>query len=164
MLFTIGSSTTFADAKNRTGTKKSECLKYRLSKVILPSRDKASEVSEVTAEIFDVLGSLVGDEAGVLLLDKNVDLSMLNRIKKYGKSLVRMAKTETDRQVGWVIYYAAISNALVFRHSKITKIAYKPILHVCNELRKKKWVTPEIQRLLKSACICCQEHIKRGHL
>jgi hypothetical protein len=160
LLLTLGSSTTNADDIKRSENQKAELLKYRLSKVILPGHEKIEEVSEVTEEIFDILGSLVGDQVGELLFIRSVSVEMLRKIQKYGKHLVRMAKSDMDREVGYAIYYAAISNALVYRHKKITKLTYEELYDAYNSLRKKTWIGEEMQDIFKTACSYCRQHRK----
>jgi hypothetical protein len=148
-------------AESPSESQKAELLKYRLSKVILQDSTMVENMTEVTAQLFDIMGSVVGDSVQEILLDKHADLELLKKIKKDGKKLIRSAKTPNQREVGWVIYYAAISNPAAFGRPGISKMPAEELMKATYSLRKKTWIPAEIRKLFKLACLRCAQKRKQ---
>ena len=162
LLFNIGSGEGFADAKKKSSNqRKADLLKFRLSKVFLPERSETFEISPVTAHLFDVLGSLVGEQAGDIILNEYADRQLLYTVKRYGKALIRKAKTQPDRHVGWVIYYAAIASAYVFQDDQISRISEEKFYHAAKSLKNKSWIPKDIRYLFSQGYLRIKEQRKQ---
>ena len=148
-------------AQNPSENQKAELLKCRLSKVILQDSTLVNNMTEITAQLFDIMGSVMGDSVQEVLLDKHADLELLRKIKKEGKQMIRSAKTPNQRDVGWVIYYGAISNPVAFDRPGISKMPEDELMKATYSLGKKTWIPAEMRELFQLACSRCLQKQKQ---
>ena len=97
-----------------------------------------------------------GRPLGEALLDEATAPAVLERIKDYGKSLVRRKQSDAEHSVGTAIYYAAIASALVFQGTKITRHSYPALADAFDKLSEKPWMAPELLRQFSRAREICR--------
>ncbi len=102
---------------------------------------------------------LSGRALGEVMLDSATDLTIIKRIKDYGKKLAGRKDSEADHAVGIAIYYAAIASAMVFHEEKITQHSFRSLANAFDTLRKKPWVPSELSRhFLRARRYCIKKN------
>jgi hypothetical protein len=160
-LLNIGSTSPWWRQNTGANQKKSEQLYFQLSKVLLPERCQKEMLPKVLKHFHMVTGLLGCETIGNLLLNPMTEMYLVRNIKKYGKKLSLKAKTEVDHDVGATIYYAAIANALVFHHQRITRFSYQRLCHSYLMMSKKIWICGELLRLFEKARKYCELKIAK---
>jgi hypothetical protein len=98
-----------------------------------------------------------GESISNLLLNPKTELSVIKKIKDYGKDLASSADSEIERATATVIYYTAIASSLVFHNQRITEYSYKDLAQSFSMLAEKKWVIADFVKLFKKAKTFCNK-------
>jgi DNA-directed RNA polymerase specialized sigma24 family protein len=99
---------------------------------------------------------------GALLLDPDIDSSVLWQIKDRYREKAESSPSELERQVATVVYYAAIANALVFHEeslfgeNKITTFSYSELEGHLSQLLEIDWLTTDLASLFERAYVICR--------
>lgn len=99
---------------------------------------------------------LSGEPIGKLLLDPEMDIANIRKIKDHGKSLAGQTKSEAEHKAANVIYYGAIAHALAFHKEKITKFSYSDLQESFCHLSKERWIPKGLLDLFTAACKYCE--------
>jgi hypothetical protein len=108
------------------------------------------------------LESLAGKSLGEVLLDADTDIGLLQAVKTYGKKLSFTVDSDDENAVALTIYHAAIAGALVHHNKKISTSSYKTLDRSFAVFVDKKWLTPELKRLLSKAREICQKRLEEN--
>lgn len=103
------------------------------------------------------LKSVAGEPLGKLLQDPQVGLSVLERIKEYAKELGGSTKSQVERDVALVIYYAAIAGALLHHDKRITQYSYADLKDSFEALSKQTWIPQDLTEMFTRAFEHCKE-------
>ncbi|MFC1762177.1 hypothetical protein ACFL6U_08855 [Planctomycetota bacterium] len=114
----------------------------------LPSKDQS--------DLQQTIAFLTEDPIGQLLTDPDTDLTIIRRIKDYGRHISRSAKSRIQERVGRVVYYTAIAHALVYGQSKITKHIDDDLAVFFTKLANERWIPKDLTKLLHQARDECQ--------
>jgi len=131
-----------------------------LHKRLVSSLPKNATLLDALLVIMGKMGygmqSFTGKSLGDVLLDAKTDIGVLQAIKTYGKKLSLTADSEKERAVAVTIYHAAIAGALVHHDEKISSSSYNTLVKSFSLLLSKKWITPELNKILSSARTICR--------
>jgi len=106
------------------------------------------------------LRSTAGETLGQLLQDRDTELSTIQQIRDYTKSIGKQAKAKHHYDVSLVLYYAAIAHALIHHGKKITKFSYQDLEHSFAQLCREEWIPPLLHHLYGLAQNTCQQKMK----
>jgi len=131
-------------------------------------RDYLSDIQPLTSEVIETLPTLVqqmykkmprleGQSIESLLLSTNTQLNDLELVKNFAKQQVNSAQDEIEYEVTSVVYYAAISAALVYHQQKITSFSYEKLKDLLLTLVGKKWIPTELIHILEQAHKMCKK-------
>ena len=145
-----------ADAANLE-QEKAEVLHERLADVLPLEQAVLEALPAMLKHLYRELLPLAGESLGNMLQDSHTDISVVRKIKDYGKKTTAAASSEAQHDSGVAIYYAAIASALVFHDQKITQYSWQELEHSLCQLSKKPWITPELCGLLARAAEICKK-------
>lgn len=120
----------------------------------LPSGDLAAE-GLVGRVIRSVSGNTLGDH----ILAKKPTMAVLRRIKEYGAELSRSAQSEAERHTANIVYYAAIADALIWHHEKISDFSVEDLRKSFSALGELPWLEPSVAELFRQAVQACRDDI-----
>jgi len=159
-LFNIGSDTQSNEKAVSPDHRNAEMLRDYLSGT-LPLDHVVSELlPEILAECCQKMKLFTDQSFAALLADPATDISILNKIKDFNKTLVESAQSPEEHDVAAVVYYAAIASALVHHHKKITTFPYANLRDSFQKLIDSPWVTPDLVDLFQNAVGICQQNNK----
>jgi hypothetical protein len=120
--------------------------------------DRLTEAMEgVRRELLPVSGKPLGD----LLSSASAELTVLDTIKVRGKKLAAAAgASESERDTGLTIYFAAIASALVYHGQKISSHSSETLERSFAMLSEMQWMTPELVELFHKARQVCGEKLE----
>lgn len=101
--------------------------------------------------------SLAGKSLGDVLLDPRSDIGLLQAIKDYSKELSCSLVSEAETVVATTIYYASLASSLLHHNKKLTQYSYEVLAQKFAVLIDKKWMAPQLAKLLTRASKVCQE-------
>jgi len=136
--------------------RRSELLEDLLAESLPNSSQDKPLISKHLDSICDISGLTEGVSLRALLLHPETDISILHKIRKQGKILLRRAKSPEMRDVATTLYYAAIASALVFHNEKISKLSKDKLRQTLSALSQATWQPSDLAKLLKKAELCCQ--------
>jgi hypothetical protein len=102
------------------------------------------------------------ETVGDLLCNHKTTISVLKKLKEFGKSLFSEGKNSSHRDVGLTIYYGTIANSLVSHDVRITRLPYKELLGSFITLADKEWMPSQLQVLFRRAIDYCKAKDQRG--
>jgi hypothetical protein len=143
--------------------KKAELLHDQLAESLPLDPTATCMLPETLSHVLEQFKPLGGCSIGDLLLDPEVDLSVIWQIKDRYKERAKSCSSEVEREVATAIYYAAIANALLFheeslfRNDKITTFSYNELKESFSGLLNSSWLTPDLVGLFKRAQATCGE-------
>jgi len=146
-----------SQAKIGPDQEKAELLHDHLAETLPFEACKDGFVAENLSHLCQVPGLLTGESIRNLLNHSQTNISLIKKVKDYGKKLSKCATSESERDIANVIYYAAIANALVFHDLKISRFSYENLKNTFSTLIKSNWLTPDITQLFKTACNFCRQ-------
>jgi len=149
------------DARKRPsdGRNRRKMLRNRLSKTLPLSRSQINALPVVLGQLCHTIGLLAGETMMAMLCDPSTDISLIIRIKLYGKRLSVDAQSDAEIEAATVIYFAAIASALVNHDRKITKSSYERLLAFLSYFAKEKWIPGDLSDLFRVARRCCRARI-----
>ena len=101
---------------------------------------------------------LSGRPLGELILSPTTDLAVLQTIKAHGKQLAsRPGCSESERDCGLSLYFAAIASAVLFHSQKITTHSYENLERSFRSLSEKPWMASNLAELFAQAKTLCRE-------
>lgn len=92
-----------------------------------------------------------GETLGRVLTDPSSDIKTIKKIKRYAKNAGSEKKSESERTVAGVIYYAAIANALLYHKVKIRTHSGRTLQNAFENLSVKPWMSKELAGLFAKA-------------
>ena len=135
--------------------KKSELLHDRLESS-LPNDSQTEKILPNTlGEIRNTINLLISEPIGKLLQNTGTDITVIRKIKDYGKRLSISANSDIELETANTIYYAAIGFCLVNHNHRITKFSYKDLEHYFSLLSTKIWIPQYLRNLFLSASQYC---------
>jgi len=140
--------------------KKTQMLNSRLAQTLPLDKSQIGALHVVLGELCHTIGLLAGGTILALLHDPSTDISLIVRIKRYGKRLFVRAGSEAEHEVATVIYLAAIASALVYHDVVITKSSYRKLVVFFSCFTKEKWIPRDLSDLLRVARKCCRARAK----
>jgi hypothetical protein len=159
-LFNIGRDTKTPDKKMGGKQKKAEMLRRWLSQTLPLDKSQTNMLPAVLGQLCHTMGVLAGETIVSLLHSPSTDISLIERIKQYGKELSSRAESKAEHEAATALYYAAIAHALVFHGERITRFSYKKLENSFSRLVKEKWISKELSVLFKIAGKYCKEKVK----
>lgn len=159
-LFTIGSDLRDTDFEINRNQKRAELLCDRLEES-LPVDPAAVEVlPKALGRQRNTISAVVGDPIGKLLQDQKTDLTLLKKIKDYGKKLSKCADSESEHDTANAIYYAAIAGSILYHDRRISKFSYKDLGRSFKVWSQKNWIPQDLRNLFAEASQYCEDKIK----
>jgi hypothetical protein len=154
-LLGIGSD---SDSNGKPGAdeSKAELLLDRLAQPLLPDTALSRFVPDVPEFLVSVISSCEGIRVGDLLLNKEVDVALLGRIKNDNGKLSQQADNRVRKDVAVALYYAAIASALVFHHRKISDFSFADLDKAFQKLQQKEWISMDLRDLYDKASVICR--------
>ena len=161
-IFQIGSDINEADEKVDLDQKKAELLSNRLEDTLPFHTSVVGMFREELGPLRNTLAELTSESIGKLLLDSQTDITIITKIKDYGKKLSKSSNSEVEYETANTIYHAAIARCMVSHGRKITKFSCEDLRHYFNILRKKNWIPTELRELFKQASQYCRDKMQDG--
>jgi hypothetical protein len=159
-LFNIGRDTKKHDKEKSSNQGKADILHLRLSQSLPLDKSQIDVLPAILGNLCHTIGLLAGETILSLLQNPSTDISLIERIKQYGKDLSNRAESKAENEVATAIYYAAIAHALAFHDLRITRFSYKRLETSFSRLVKEKWISKDLSVLFKIASKCCKEKAK----
>jgi hypothetical protein len=159
-LLKIGEDTKRSKRRMSEAEKKEEMLHRLLSGTLPLEKSQIDMLPAVLGQLCRTLGLLAGESIISLVQNPAADISLIERIKQYGRELSDHAHSEDEREVATVIYFAAIANALMFHKSKISKLSYEKLESAFLRLMKEAWISSELRVLFSNVHKLCKEKAK----
>lgn len=150
-LFNIGRDTGKDNVKKGDNQNKNEMLHHLLRQALPLEKCQIDMLPAALGQLCHTIGLLAGETIFDLLQNPSTDISVIERIKKYGKGLSANAESKAEHDAATAIYYAAIAHALAFHDQRITKFSYKKLETSFSRLAKEKWITRDLSVLFKIA-------------
>ena len=158
-LFDIGRDTKSGRIKHGSQWK-ADMLSRSLSQPLPLDKSQIDMLPSALGQLCRSIGLLAGQTISELLYNPSTDVSLIKRIKRYGKELSGQVRSSDENDVAVAIYYASIAHALIFHDRKITRFSYKELENSFSRLVKEKWISKDLSVLLKLACKRCREKVK----
>ena len=159
-LFNIGRDTKKPDSRMSGNRKKAELLSRRLSQTLPLDKSQIDMLPATLGHLCHTIGLLAGETIFDLLQSPSTDISLIRKIKRYGKEMSARAESKAEHEVAAAIYYAAIAHALAFHDLRISRFSYKKLETSFSRLVKEKWISKDLSVLFKIAGKCCREKAK----
>lgn len=156
-LFNIGRDAKSPGRRMSRNERKAEMLRSRLSQTLPLDKPQIDLLPEALGHLCQTIGFLAGETIISLLKNPSAGMSLIERIKRYGRELSARAESEVEHEVATTIYYAAIASALVFHDMRITRFSYEKLEASFSRLAEEKWISQDLSVLFKIARKCCEE-------
>jgi len=159
-LFTIGSDLRDTDCEINRNQKRAELLCDRLEQS-LPVDPAAVEVlPKALGKQRNAISAIVGYPIGKMLYNQKTNLSLLKKIKDYGKKLSKCADSQAEHDTANAIYYAAIAGSILYHDRRISKFSYKDLGCSFDVWSQKNWIPRDLRNLFAEASQYCENKIK----
>ena len=135
--------------------RRSEMLEDLLAESLSNISHNQSLISKHLDSFCDISGLTESVSLRALLFCSDTDISILQKIRKQGKTLLHQAKTPEMQDVATTLYYAAIASALVFHNEKISKLSKDKIWQTLSILSEATWQPSDLVKLFKRAQKYC---------
>ena len=142
--------------KGDTEQHKAELLRDLLEDVLPTDPAVIEQMPTLLRQLYRELLPLAGDSLGSLLANTQTNISIIRKIKDYGKRVAASSDSEAAYETSGAIYYAAIASGLVFHDDKITGYSYEQLEQYFSSLADQKWIPPEIIQLFNKAREICK--------
>ena len=159
-LFNIGRDTKKPDEKMSGSQTKAEMLRRWLSQTLPLDKSQIDMLPAALGRLCHTIGLLAGETIFDLLQSPSTDISLIKKIKRYGKEMSARAESKAEHEVAAAIYYAAIAHALAFHDLRISRFSYKKLETSFSRLVKEKWISKDLSVLFEIAGKCCREKAK----
>lgn len=156
-LFRIGEDTKGFQRSMSRNENKGETLRRRLAEPLPLDKSQIDMLPAVLGQLCHTIGLLAGETVLSLVLNPSTDISLIERIKQYGKGLSARAQSEDEHEIATAIYYAAIASALAFHDVRISQFSHRKLATAFSRLSREKWICGELRVLFKTARKYCQE-------
>ena len=128
-------------------------LWHELQSKPLPMDEERLELlPDILSDFCQTLGLLTGDRMGEYLRNPKTELSIVENIKQYAKTLSRTSRSDDEHIVANTLYYAAIAHALLYHETKITGYSYAELVQAFEKLRRMNWIEKHFVQLFTKAC------------
>jgi hypothetical protein len=141
--------------------RKSELLQTQLSESLPLEAGIQHLLPDILTAVCRKFKPFIGCSTKDLLLNPETDLLIVKTIKDLHKKRAESAVSRFQQDVATVVYYAAISSALVYHNIKITKFSYKVLRATLSELNQNKWLTKDLNVLFGTAQDFCSKHLNK---
>ena len=158
-LFRIGEDTKGSRRRMRRNQNKGEMLCRRLAEPLPLDKSQIDMLPAALGKLCHTIGLLAGETVENLVLNPSTDMSLIQRIKQYGRGLSARAQSKDEHEVATAIYYAAIGSAVAFRDSRISRFSHQKLATSFSRLSREKWISSELRILFKTAQKYCEERI-----
>ena len=155
-LLKIGLEESGSKSKGRD-REKTQIWRNMLSMYLPMDESQLEMLPDILADFSQTLGLLKGEKLSKYLRNRKTDLSIIEHIKQYAKSLSRKSKSDKEHTAANTLYYAAIAHALLYHKTKITKFSYAQMAKAFDKLRKLDWIKNYYTQLFTLAWKYCQE-------
>ncbi|MBL7187679.1 MAG: hypothetical protein ISS70_15260 [Phycisphaerae bacterium] len=142
--------------------KKAQLWRDTLSKHPPMDESQIEKLPEILADFCQTLGLLTGDKLEEWLRNQETDLSVIENIKQYAKTLSRKSRTDEEHVIANTLYYTAIAHALLYHKTKITEYSYAELTKAFDKLRKVVWIEDRYILLFTQAWEHCRKKLKGG--
>ena len=165
-LWEIGDDTPTEQDGPTKEQRRAEFLRDQLAEPLQFDPTVARTLPTTLSYVLEQFTPFVGCSVGALLLDPDTDPSVIWQIKEQYREKAESCPSELERQIATVIYYAAISSALLFheetlfRVNRITLFSYRELEGHFSQLLDIDWLTQDLACLFKRAATLCQERRK----
>lgn len=139
--------------------KMSEALEDLLASSLPRSIYDSTSVKNELSHLCNISGLAYGDSLRDMLLNPQMDITLIKKIKDYAKNLSKKGVSEVEKDTASTVYYAAIASALVHQHQKISKFSIKNLKRTFSDLSKTTWVPSDLAELFKEAKQYCQNNL-----
>ena len=156
-LFNIGGDVKDPDKKMDRHQGKDEMLHRRLAETLPLDKFQIDMLPAVLGKLCHTMGLLAGETLLSLALNPVTDMTLIERIKRYGKELSARAKSKDEHEVATAIYYAAIASALAFHDTRMSRFSYQKLATAFSRLIREEWISSELCVLYKIAHKYCEE-------
>lgn len=95
--------------------------------------------------------SIFGPSLGELLRDPKTDIAVLRQIKEYAKDCGRTVRSDVEKEVFLVVYFAAIAAALASNGRQITEHADCDLIQFFRTYAIAAWIPNDLSRLFRDA-------------
>ena len=147
------------DVDMETKNNKTELLQDKLSETLLSGSIKDSPLSKELTHLCRISGIAAGESIRNLLSNPATDIQLINKIKEHGKALSQNAQTIAGHDTANVIYYAAITHALVYHNLKITKFSYEELEKSLAIFTRTDWISKDLLKLFSKAIKLCHDQL-----
>ena len=132
-------------------------LRRRLRETLPLDKAHVEMLPAVLGQLCHTMGLLAGEMILTLVRDPSTDISLIGKIKQYGRDLSARANSEDEREVATAIYFAAIANAMTLHDSKINQFSYGKLGKAFSRLIREKWISSELHVPFTKAHNVCKE-------
>ena len=143
--------------KGDTEQQKAELLRDLLEDVLPTDPVVIERMPTLLKQLYRELLPLAGESLGSLMQNPQTNISIIRKIKDYGKRVAASSDSEAAYETSGTIYYAAIASGLVFHNQKITGYSYEQLEQYFSSLIEKKWIPPQITQLFIMAREICKQ-------
>ncbi|MHC4760931.1 MAG: hypothetical protein ACYS9H_06255, partial [Planctomycetota bacterium] len=146
-LLQIGSEMKEAEVSLDLDQEKAAFLNKRLEQTLPLDQSFAKTIPPFVARICERTGLLAGEPIRSLLNNPQTPISLIQKLKEYGKNLSETARTEVETDPALVLYYASIAHAIIHHGIKISRFSYHSLIESFTSLTEKDWIDPECRTL-----------------
>ena len=161
-LWKLGAEVPEESARPDAEPGKAELLRRQLAESLPLDVGLAHMLPDILTIVCEKLRPFTGCSFGVLLLDPQTDLSVVEIIKDLHKKQAQSPPAGPRQDVATAVYYAAIASALVHHAVKITKLPYESLDRSFAELAGSDWLPADLRQLFGAAHRSCLPHMKTG--
>jgi len=156
-LLGMGSDATPPLGKPDADEARAELLSDRLAEALMPDASFSRFVPDIPKGLLDALPFCAGASVRDLLLNKDVSVALLRRVKDDNGQWSQRADTRVQKDVAVAIYYAAIAAALVLHCHKISGFSFAELGKAFGMLRQKSWIPRDMRDLYDKAAAVCED-------
>lgn len=160
-LLRVGSDSESHNREVDTNQRKADLLQDLLAKRLPTDSQLMNEWQSGLEHVYQTMYSLLGEPIRNLLLQSTTSLIVLRKIKEYGARASQGNQAEPERQVGKVVYFAAIASALRFYSNKITEFTYEQLAQSFLTLSKLTWLPHPFKDHFIEATHLCNKKVGR---
>jgi len=128
-----------------------DLLDQYLDTAVTANPEATEKLTSVLMHVYREIASHTRCSVRDCLLDAGTPVPILKEIKKHHKQVANTSRSEAERQVATVVYFAAIASALVFHRERITSYSNNEFAQAINRLSDESWIAPKIKALLQRA-------------
>lgn len=147
----------YSEVMEESEQQRSELIEDKLSEPLSKNDLGKSLISKYLDSLCDISGLMESVSLRALLFNPDTNISILHKIRKQGKNLLRQSKSPVQKDVATVLYYAAIASALFFHNEKISKLSRDKLIHTLSVLSQANWLPSDLSILFQNAQLRCQK-------